>query len=87
MSIHFYGRESCRISKFTIFFASRLFLSNSNPKEVQNENRPFITCRWVVTSQILNGISVAKARLVARGFENSEVKGRQILQRQNNYSF
>ena len=38
--------------------------------------------QMVVTSQILNGISVAKARLVARGFENSEVKGRQILQRQ-----
>ena len=38
--------------------------------------------RWVITSQIVNGISVAKACLVARGFENPEVKGRQILQRQ-----
>ena len=31
MSIYFYGRESCCISKFIIFFCDSTFLSNSNP--------------------------------------------------------
>lgn len=51
--------------------------SNNVYQEVQDEKQPYITCRWVITSKVVNGVSVAKARLVARGFEDSEVKGRQ----------
>ena len=51
--------------------------SNNVYKEVDDEWQPRISCRWVITSKVVNGISIAKACLVARGFEDSEVKGRQ----------
>ena len=40
----FTGKNHVASRNSQFVFASRLFLSNSNPEEVQNENRPFITC-------------------------------------------
>eukprot|EP00794_Sanderia_malayensis_P012459 gene12459-13747_t len=42
--------------------------------EVPDENQPHVTCRWVITTKEVNDSYTAKARLVARGFEDTDVR-------------
>ncbi len=42
--------------------------------EVPDENQPHVTCRWVITTKEVNGSYTTKARLVARGFEDTDVR-------------
>ena len=42
--------------------------------EVPNEGQNYITTRWVLTEKIIDGKNGVKARLVARGFEEENLK-------------
>ena len=43
---------------------------------MEDEGQHYVSCRWVLSSKVVNGKSVTKARLVARGFEDSGISGR-----------
>ena len=40
-------------------------------EEIEDQGQNFISTRWVITEKICEGQKGAKARLVARGFEDS----------------
>ena len=42
--------------------------------EVPNDGERHITVRWVITEKVKEGVTVVKARLVARGFEEQEME-------------
>ena len=44
--------------------------------EVEYEGQFLISCRWIVTEKIKDGITKTKARLVARGFEERKTESR-----------
>ena len=44
--------------------------------EVEDEGQNTVSCRWVIETKKIDGLDVTKARLVARGFEDNEAKGR-----------
>ena len=43
--------------------------------EVEDKNQAKISTRWVVTTKVIGEDKIIKARLVARGFEDEEIKG------------
>ena len=43
--------------------------------EVEDKNQAKISTRWVVTAKVIGEDKIIKARLVARGFEDEEIKG------------
>ena len=43
--------------------------------EVEDKNQVKISARWVVTAKVIGEDKIIKARLVARGFEDEEIKG------------
>ena len=43
--------------------------------EVEDKNQAKISARWVVTAKVIGEDKIIKARLVARGFEDEEIKG------------
>ena len=45
--------------------------------EVDDEGQHSISCRWVITSKVVKGTAVTKARLVGTGFEDAEIGDRQ----------
>ena len=51
--------------------------ANNVYEEVGDEGQHSISCRWVITSKVVKGTAVTKARLVARGFEDAEIGDRQ----------
>ena len=44
--------------------------------EVDFENQPLISTKWVLTEKSKNGVKVTKARLVAKGFEETLCESR-----------
>ena len=46
-------------------------------EEVKDENQDFISTRWVINNKLKEGTVVTKARLVARGFEDSGLQDRE----------
>ena len=41
-------------------------------EETENINQHYITCQWVITQKYVEGVRKVKARLVARGFQDTE---------------
>ena len=44
--------------------------------DVEDEGQNKVSCRWVIETKKIDGLDITKARLVARGFEDDEAKGR-----------
>ena len=66
--------ESVQIAKLKELNSWKI---NDVYEEVEEHGQQYVTCRWVVTSKVVKGTAVTKARLVARGFEDYEIGNRQ----------
>ena len=49
------------------------WIENDVYTEVKNKNQKAITCRWIITTKMIDGVNITKARLVARGFEDGDL--------------
>ena len=69
------------LEKDSVEVAKQKELENWNANNVyeedKDEGQQSISCRWVITSKVVKGTPVTKARLVARGFEDAEIRDRQ----------
>ena len=54
----------------------RNLIENDVFETVEYKNQPLISCKWVITEKFTDGKKVTKARLVARGFEETILNAR-----------